>query len=229
MTRPIPPLAMKRGFTAALLAITALSLAGCDEAPTKTAVAPTKTEVTQSPKPAQAEAAKSFDAAVAAYDRQDYATALRIFRELAAQGHARAQWQLGVEYVQGRDVPQDYKEAARLYGLAAVQGHADAQYNLGVMYGKGQGVAQDYKEAVRLWGLAAAQGHARAQNNLGTMYEVGTGVAQDYVRAHMWFNLRAVSDDSKSASAKRDEVAAKMTPAQIAEAQKLAAEWKPKN
>jgi TPR repeat protein len=120
-------------------------------------------------------------------------------------------------------VAQDYKEAARLYGLAAAQGNANAQYNLGVMYDNGTGVAQDYKEAVRLYRLAAAQGDARAQSNLGTMYEFGTGVAQDYVRAHMWYNLGAISGDKDNkAPANRDSIAAKMTPAQIAEAQAIA-------
>jgi hypothetical protein len=52
-------------------------------------------------------------------------------------------------------------------------------------------------------------------------------VPQDYVTAHMWFNLAAASGDKTGAEG-RDMAAAKMTPAQIAEAQKLAREWKPK-
>ena len=74
---------------------------------------------------------------------------------------------------------------------------------------------------------AAEQGHAKAQLNLGIMYFTGRGVPQDYVQAHMWFNLSAAQGDA-DATKNRDIVAAKMTPAQIAEAQKLAREWKPK-
>jgi hypothetical protein len=62
------------------------------------------------------------------------------------------------------------------------------------------------------------------------MYKDGKGVPQDYVRAYMWLNLSTASQPAGFAefSAKqRDEVASKMTPAQIAEAQKLAREWKP--
>ena len=55
----------------------------------------------------------------------------------------------------------------------------------------------------------------------------GPGVPQDYVRAHMWFNL-AAAPGYPGAAAKRDSIAANMTPAQIAEAQKLAREWQPK-
>jgi TPR repeat protein len=76
---------------------------------------------------------------------------------------------------------------------------------------------------------AAEQGNAKAQNNLGIIYATGKGVPQDYVIAHMWFNLAAVSGDkSDNAAENRDKAAAKMTPAQVAEAQKLAREWKPK-
>jgi TPR repeat protein len=121
-------------------------------------------------------------------------------------------------------VVQDYAEAVKWYRLAAAQGHAAAQSNLGTMYVNGQGVVQDYAEAVKWYRLAAAQGHAAAQSNLGTMYVNGQGVVQDYVRAHMWFNLGAVSGKAEKATSNRDSLAAKMTPAQIAEAQKIARE-----
>ncbi len=101
------------------------------------------------------------------------------------------------------------------------------------MYGTGQGVPQDYVEARKWYRLAADQGNADAQNNLGIMYVKGEGVPQDYVEAHKWFNL-AVSRYPASEAQKRntsvqnrDLVAAKMTPQQIAEAQKLARDWKP--
>jgi TPR repeat protein len=50
------------------------------------------------------------------------------------------------------------------------------------------------------------------------------GVPQDYVIAHMWLSLAAAGGNF---TAERDFIAAKMTPAQVAEAQKLAREWKP--
>jgi TPR repeat protein len=59
------------------------------------------------------------------------------------------------------------------------------------------------------------------------MYFAGRGVPQDYVMAHMWLNL-AVANGNDVAAGARDTVSAKMTAAQIAEAQKLAREWKPK-
>ena len=91
------------------------------------------------------------------------------------------------------------------------------------MYYNGQGVLQDSAAAVKWCRLAADQGDDAAQYNLGVMYEKGQGVPQDYVQAHKWWNLAAVAGD-KEAIKNRDIVAGKMTPAQIAEAQKLARE-----
>ena len=81
--------------------------------------------------------------------------------------------------------------------------------------------------ALRLWSPLAEQGNAGAQTNLGLMYANGQGVPKHYVQAHMWLNLAAAQNDV-AATKNRDLVVAKMTPAQIAEAQKLAREWKPK-
>ena len=72
--------------------------------------------------------------------------------------------------------------------------------------------------------LAAEQGLADAQFNLGIRYYNGQGVPQDYVQAHLWWNLAAAQGDEE-ARENRDIIAAKMTPAQIEEAQRLAREW----
>ena len=92
--------------------------------------------------------------------------------------------------------------------------------------GRGRGVTQNYAEAVKWFRFAADQGDASAQYALGLMYGNGRGVPHDYVSAHMWFNLSAARGIQNAVKV-RDEVAKHMTPAQIAEAQKLAREWKP--
>ncbi len=127
----------------------------------------------------------------------------------------------------GRGVPQDNAKAVRWYRRGAEQGNAKAQFNLGQMYSKGEGVPQDDAEAVRWYRRGAEQGNAKAQFNLGGMYLGGRGVPQDYVQAHMWVNLAAAQgiEDARKA---RDILAKQMTPAPIAEAQRLAREWKPK-
>ena len=94
-----------------------------------------------------------------------------------------------------------------------------------------QGVVQDRAEALKWCRLAADQGVADAQYNLGLKYANGRGVPQDYVEAHKWLNLAAAQSDSDNQEElveARDSLAEQMTPAQIAEAQRLAREWKPK-
>jgi len=127
----------------------------------------------------------------------------------------------------------DYAAAMSYWHPLAEQGDAAAQANLGLMYDTGSGVPQDYAEALVWYRKAADQGYAIAQFNLGQRYEHGRGVPSDYVHAHMWLSLAALrAGDAtvaqQSAVKDRDEVAAKMTPEQIAEAQRLAREWKPK-
>ena len=78
----------------------------------------------------------------------------------------------------------------------------------------------------------AETGDVRAQEKLGLAYYQGQGVAQDYVQAYKWFSLvvanAADAETRDNATKNRDIVAAKMQPAQIAEAQRLASEWRKK-
>ena len=175
---------MKLGSTAMMMTLALTPTVGM------AATAPPK-----APAPVAAPALSQFDQGVAAYSRGDFTTALRLWRPLADQGNAAA------------------------------------QYNLALMYAKGQGVPQDYAAAVSWYRKAADQGNAAAQGNLGFMYSNGQGVPLDYVQAHKWYNLgsaRATEAEVRENNAKnRDNVAALMTPAQIAEAQRLASAWKP--
>ncbi len=143
-------------------------------------------------------------------------------------GHSGAQNVVGEFFCHDFfDRKTDYEEAAKWFRRAAEQGYARAQLNLGILYHDGDGMPQDDKEAVRWARLAAEQGFAPAQRILGVVYEYGQGVAQDYVQAHMWYNLAGGAGTPIGAVENRDKVAAKMTPAQIAEAQRLAQDWKP--
>ena len=90
----------------------------------------------------------------------------------------------------------------------------------------------DYATALREWRPLADEGNAAAQYNLSVLYFNGRGVPQDYVLAHMWSNLAAAhlpDDLAKKAADLRQGIELSMSPEQIAEAQKLAREWKPKS
>ena len=107
--------------------------------------------------------------------------------------------------------------------LLAEQGHGDAQYLLGQMYHGGLGVPLDYAEAALWYRRAAEQGNPGCQFLLGFLYSTGRGVPKDFVQAHFWFSVSAARGSDASRKS-RERVAKKMTPAQIAEAQRLARE-----
>jgi TPR repeat protein len=167
---------------------------------------------------------------------QDYAEAAGWYYKAAEQRLARAQFKLGALYHNGTGVAQNLAEAARWYREAAEQGDAEAQYWLGDLYS----LNLDQAEAARWFRMAAHQGEARAQFRLGLRYYYGedaihtkrSAVAKDYIQAHLWLSLAASQANSPEQAryvAERDRVAAKMNSAQIAEAQRLAREWKPMN
>ena len=125
---------------------------------------------------------------------------------------------------------KDYATAARLWLPIAENAGAPVQFALGLMYYRGQGVPQDFGEAAKWDRKAANQGHAESQFILGMMYAQGEGVPKDYVQAHKWFSLAALRETDANkrtiAARNRDSIAKSMTSTQIAEAQRLAREWK---
>ena len=116
--------------------------------------------------------------------------------QIADQGRAAAQYNLGVIYQNGQGVAQDYSQARAWYQKAADQGYAAAQENLGAIYYFGRGVAQDYSQARAWYQKAADQGRAASQYNLGVIYQKGQGVAQDYSQARAWYQKAADQGDA---------------------------------
>lgn len=128
---------------------------------------------------------------------------------------------------------KDFETALKLLRPLAEAGDAEAQENLGAMYGSGQGVPQDHAEAVKWFRKAADQGNGKAQGFLGRYYSMGLGVDQDYLQAYMWLTLsgaRIPVSQTKLREVNAQSLAgvkSKLTPEQLAEAKRLAAEWKP--
>ena len=146
--------------------------------------------------------------------------AVEWFRRAASQGHTLAQVNLAAMYFSGEGIPKDEREAAKWFRLAASQGEPFAQLRTGIIYQNGWGVAKNASEAARWYRLAAEQGESNAQLYLGAMYMRGEGVPEDYVQAYKWFNLAAAQGDADALS-RRNLLRELLTPAQIAEAQRL--------
>lgn len=164
----------------------------------------------------------------------------KTMRAVAEQGDVEAQYLLGTMYATGygddlwrEDDPDNDAlpkkdladvEAVKWFRKAAEQGHAVAQNTLAASYYDGRGVEKDRRTALVWSHKAAAQGLASAQYNLGLAHFEGEGVLQDFVEAHMWLNLAAAQSYNDSATL-RDEVASKMSAAQIEKSQSLARQW----
>ena len=161
---------------------------------------------------------------------------------------AKAQSRLGTMYATGRDVPQDYVQAHKWFNLAAASGDTEAAQAL--HRAASQMTPEEVAEAERLaqeWqlgdaGLAftrgehekalelarplAERGGAYAQSLLGSMYLAGKGVPQSDLQAFVWASLAANSGDPHLIKI-RDRIGLRLTPEELAEAQKLVKEWTP--
>ena len=158
-----------------------------------------------------------YEAGVNAYYRQDYETALREFKTVAAAGDENAQYNVGLMYLKGQGVPENPEEASRWFHRAAMQGQVDAQSFLGALHADGQGVHQDYALAAYWLTRAADAGHPAAQSFLGQLYFDGLGVARDYVQAYVWFSL-AEGNGYRESQAWREKAETLMSAAQHEEA-----------
>ncbi|WP_143541464.1 tetratricopeptide repeat protein, partial [Rodentibacter genomosp. 1] len=87
----------------------------------------------------------------------------------AEQGHANAQFNLGLMYEKGRGVKQDYIQAKKWYEKASEQKHAAATTNLGYLYENGYGTRQDKYKARELYGKGCDLGNQIGCNNYNNM------------------------------------------------------------
>lgn len=112
-------------------------------------------------------------------------------REAAANGDARAQFEIAAIYTEGRALPENLESAAVWYERSAAQGFAPAQYRLGNLYENGRGVAKDLQQA-RLWYQRAAEaGNRMAMHNLAALYAGGQLGEQQFDAAAEWFEQAA--------------------------------------
>ncbi len=148
------------------------------------------------------------------------------YRKAAEQGSAADQTVLANCYEYGNGVATNATEAVKWYQKAAEQNYKVAQVLLGFCYQNGDGVATNNVEAIKWFRKAAELGHPTGQYMLGYCYQYGKGVATNYVEAQKWFNI-AADQDYDLAKKTQSEVAQRMTQKQIAEARRLAGEFKP--
>ena len=160
---------------------------------------------------------------------QDFTEAVKWFRLAAEQGHTEGQIGLGLAYLKGDGIPSDQTQAVQWWQTAAESGSSKAQYLLGKLYGI-RGSLCNFTEAARWYRKAADQGHPRAHYEIALLYQEGSGVTQDSVEAYACMKVAASlgCDEGQTiwsglpSTTHLGRFRMKMTPAQIAEANKLA-------
>ncbi len=165
-----------------------------------------------------------FEAGLEAYEKNDYATALKEWLPAAENGDPYAQHMLGFLYAQGRGVAINPAQTVAWWKKAAGQGFAPAQYTLGQLYRRGLGVKRDLEKASDWIGRAADAGYPDAQHAFGVMYVTGEGVESDLSTAFMWLDLAADTRGLPPGTFWPD-VDKYLTPTQRLEADQLKKSW----
>lgn len=163
--------------------------------------------------------------------KMDKGEAAEWFRKAAEQNMSEAQLQIGLCCLRGNGVTANGEEAVRWFRKAAAQGSVDAEYQLGQCFFDGTGAPKDIEEGVKWIRHAAERGLPAAQCTLAQCYEKGTGVATDPVQAYKWYALAAARDDTRATDIRVSlaKVESQLNKEQVAEAQRLAREFKPVN
>jgi S1-C subfamily serine protease len=149
------------------------------------------------------------------------------YAKAAEAGMPYAQWRLGAIAI---EYHKDWKTGLKWIRPAAAQGLSDAQGILGLAYEQGEGVRRNGKLAAKWYEAAADHGDTLAQSSLAGLYERGDGVEQDYKEAYFWYAVAL--RDPRDPHAKEDaaglkRVAARLSAADVADAARIAKDWKP--
>jgi len=158
---------------------------------------------------------------------RDHTLAAKLFERAAAHGLVPAQYRIGNHYEKGLGVTRDFSLAALWYQRAAESGNARAMHNLAVLLAEGVNGAPDYEGAVGWFSRAAEYGVRDSQYNLAVLLARGLGATQDLSGSYTWFAIAAAQGDD-DAGTKRDEVAGRLSEAELALAKAKVEIWRPK-
>ena len=109
----------------------------------------------------------------------------------ALQGDASCQYELGLKYLSGDEVPQNENEAIIWISAAAKQNHAPAQYQLARCYYRGIGLPESCTEALRFYRMAAEQNNPKAEYAMYLFCKMGIGTERNRGEALVWCNRAA--------------------------------------
>jgi TPR repeat protein len=141
-------------------------------------------------------AADPVEDSLAAIQRRDFAAAFKLIQPVAEAGNARAQYILGLLYLNGQGVTQDYGLSLTWGRKSAEQGFPPGRDQMVNNYLNGRALPQDYGPVAKTCLELAVAGQVKGQECLGFMYLHGDGVALDGAQALLWF--KKASDQGSS-------------------------------
>ena len=158
------------------------------------------------------------------FERAEFGAAAQVLSPLAKGGDPKAQYVLGVMYLNRMVPPPSETAAEELLIKSGEAGFAKAQVELARMYREGQGAKQDFAKSFH-WSMRAAEaGDVGAQLQVADSLAFGHGVDRDAVEAYKWYEIAGHYWGTLAVNA-RDLAAESMSPDQIAKAKQSAESW----
>ena len=132
------------------------------------------------------------------YDRGEYESAVKCFREAAKYGFAPALANFGKCYYDGKGVSESKMQGMRYFEMAADKGNHLAMHHLGDIHHEGAIVKKSDSLAYSYYSKAAAGGYAQSQRMIGRFHEKGIFVSPDRDEALKWYTLAAKQNDAEA-------------------------------
>jgi localization factor PodJL len=158
--------------------------------------------------------------------RHDAASALHWGLAAAKQGVPMAQYLVATLYQDGASIVADPHQALVWFEAAALRGNVKAMHDLAIAYAEGQGTAHNPARAAAWFNRAAKQGYVDSQFDLAVLYERGDGVRQNPQAALKWYLIAADAGDAQARN-RASQLAAEMSPADVARAKEAAENFMP--
>ncbi|MFN0043252.1 MAG: tetratricopeptide repeat protein [Alphaproteobacteria bacterium] len=159
----------------------------------------------------------------------DIREGLKWYRRAADQGFAPAIYSLGLLFDQGFGVKVNPIEAVKYFKRSAELDHPQAQFTYAYMLQIGRGTPKDGPAALRWFTRAAEQGHGMALFGVGLCNRQCPGVTPNKVNTHAFLGLAIPKLQEgvmkNSATKMREKTASTMTPGELRESERVAANW----
>ncbi len=132
--------------------------------------------------------------------RQDFKNAVPLLRQAAESGNVEAQYNYGICFQQGIEVPKSDSSANNWFLKSAKQGWKDAQFKVAYSYATGRGWTQDDKQAFHWSVKCAEQQDPECMFNVVNCYLEGRGTVKNIDSMLVWATRLALMHNPEDLS-----------------------------